>query len=240
MDNKEGVPSTLAEAMALLQQRLPEVRKTKSGQVGNQKTRYADLAEVSRQIMPLLGELGLAFSAYPTLAAGGTFVLRYELMHISGESRGGEYPLLGNTPQAHGSAITYARRYTLTAVTGVAPEDDDDAAAAQAEMQAGGRTAQRSAQRAARQAPPSGGQGRPTVTAQRAAIVGSPATPAQVGMIVRLFEQDGVMDRDIRLDICSQLVGRHLESSSTMTKDEAAKIIDCLMSMRPAQETADA
>ncbi|HEX7746208.1 MAG TPA: ERF family protein, partial [Micromonosporaceae bacterium] len=135
----------LAAALAKLQTRLPDVKKTEKGQAGNRETRYADLANISRQILPLLGELGLSFTSYPTLNDKGTFVLRYELMHSSGQSKGGDYPLMGNSPQAHGSAITYARRYTLIAVTGVAPEDDDDAATAQAEVQAGGRTAQRAA-----------------------------------------------------------------------------------------------
>lgn len=38
----------------------------------------------------------------------------------------------GNSPQAAGSAITYARRYALVAALGLATEDDDGAAATQA------------------------------------------------------------------------------------------------------------
>ena len=63
--------------------------------------------------------------ADPICCAG---VLAYVLRHTSGGEDGGEYPLpSANTPaQQMGSAITYARRYCLLAVTGVAPEDEDD------------------------------------------------------------------------------------------------------------------
>jgi ERF superfamily len=60
-------------------------------------------------------------------------VLAYRLYHApSGQAIGGDYPLSSSTPQTMGGAITYARRYCLLAVTGAAPdEDDDDAQAAE-------------------------------------------------------------------------------------------------------------
>jgi hypothetical protein len=68
----------------------------------------------------------LVFTSW-TQFSGDRFVLAYKLLHVSGESVAGEYPLpTGGTPQALGSAITYGRRYALCAVTGLAPEDDDD------------------------------------------------------------------------------------------------------------------
>ena len=61
-------------------------------------------------------------------------VLAYSLLHKSGGAVAGEYPLpRDGSPQAIGSALTYARRYALCAVTGVAPGgSDDDGAAAEA------------------------------------------------------------------------------------------------------------
>jgi hypothetical protein len=124
---------SLAEALAMLQTRLPEIKKDQTANTGTYSYTYADLAQVSRAVLPVLGGLGLSFSAKPTMS-GGQFVLAYRLLHVSGEDDTGEYPLpTGGTPQSMGSAITYARRYCLCAVTGVAPEDDDDGAAAQAE-----------------------------------------------------------------------------------------------------------
>jgi hypothetical protein len=128
---------SLAEALAALMTKLPEIKKSQEAKVKTDKANYtysyADLAQVSRAILPVLGELGLSFTAKPTMS-DGKFVLAYRLLHVSGEDDKGEYPLpTSGTPQSVGSAITYARRYCLCAVTGVAPEDDDDGAAAQAE-----------------------------------------------------------------------------------------------------------
>ena len=53
--------------------------------------------------------------------------MRYELRHEQGEVINGEWPLpAGGNPQQIGSALTYGRRYTLCAVTGIAPDEDDD------------------------------------------------------------------------------------------------------------------
>jgi hypothetical protein len=133
MSNPTG---SLAEALAQFQRNLPNVVKSETATVptktgGSYKYSYADLAKVSAVVLPRLGEVGLSFSAKPTLNADGKFVLAYRLLHTSGESDSGEYPLpQSGTAQEHGSAITYARRYTLCSVTGVAPDEDDDGAAA--------------------------------------------------------------------------------------------------------------
>ena len=126
----------LARALASLMTKLPEIRKDQTAKVKTEKTQYSykyvDLAQITRQLMPLLGELGLSFIAKPT-TIDGRFVLAYKLLHVSGEFESGEYPLPSSgTPQSMGSAITYARRYCLSAVTGIAPDEDDDGAAAEA------------------------------------------------------------------------------------------------------------
>ncbi len=130
------VPTSLAAALAEFQRDLPAVVKSETATVptktgGSYKYSYADLAKVSAVVLPRLGAVGLSYSAKPTLNADGKFVLAYRLLHVSGESESGEYPLpQSGTAQEHGSAITYARRYTLCSVTGVAPDEDDDGAAA--------------------------------------------------------------------------------------------------------------
>lgn len=136
----------LAAALAEVQAELPaivarEVAKvtgeTKQGKPVSYTYKYAGLATVAAAVLPLLGQHGLAFTSFPTLISG-RFVLRYELLHASGQRLVGLYPLSEDvrSPQAMGSQITYARRYVLCAVTGVSPEDDDDAAAAEADRQA--------------------------------------------------------------------------------------------------------
>jgi hypothetical protein len=125
--------SELAAALAKVQAELPKVAKSETADTGTYTYSYADLADVSAKILPLLGKHGLAFTARPTLNDDGRFVLAYSLIHSSGEREDGQYPLPlpeKATAQQVGSAVTYARRYSLCAVTGVAPDEDDDGAAA--------------------------------------------------------------------------------------------------------------
>ena len=132
-------PDSLPAALAQLQTRLPRIPKDERATVTSQRTgkthsyTYANLATVSQKILPLMGELGLSFLAKPTYGPGGEFALTYSLQHVSGGREDGVYPLPSPaeaSPQQIGSAITYARRYCLCAVTGVSPDDDDDDAAA--------------------------------------------------------------------------------------------------------------
>lgn len=123
---------SLAAALAAFQLEVPTIAKGNTANAfGGYK--YADLTDVTEKVLPLLAKHGLAFAAMPTFDADGRFVLAYSLMHETREELRGSYPLPATgKPQDIGSAITYARRYALTAVTGVAPGgDDDDAAAAQ-------------------------------------------------------------------------------------------------------------
>lgn len=124
--------STLHEALLALQAELPTITKdntaevpTKSG--GKYTYKYADLGAVHDALFPLLNKHGLIWVTAPTVNRYG-FTLHYQLLHSSG-GISGKYYLPQGTPQEIGSAITYARRYALLAVCGVAPEDDDGAAA---------------------------------------------------------------------------------------------------------------
>jgi hypothetical protein len=131
---------TLAHALAAFQAELPKVGKDNTAQVKSDKGqytyRYADLSEISPVVLPLLAKHGLAWTTLPSLDGEGRFALEYRLTHTSSQSLHGTYPLPapGSSPQVLGSGITYARRYALCAVTGVAPgDDDDDAQAVQAQ-----------------------------------------------------------------------------------------------------------
>lgn len=225
--------ASLGAALATLQTRLPQIRKGETAKVetakGSYSYTYAGLAQISAQILPLLGGLGLSFIAKPTFLEG-RFVLAYSLLHVSGEREDGQYPLpTSGTPQAIGSAITYGRRYCLCAVTGIAPEDDDDASAAEAEAQASRGTAQR--QR--RQAAPSAGGDKPSAQRARAAAPPLPGeatgvTDPQLQKIVIGFDDLGVADRAERLQYTSRIVGRELGSAKELTKAEAHQVIEML------------
>lgn len=137
VDEQPVARGSLAHALAEVQANLPAIGKNREADVRSDKARfkytYADLADVTAAVLPALGKVGLAWTALPTMTPDGRFVLRYSLIHTSGDSLDGEYPLPDPTrtpPQQLGSAITYARRYSLCSVTGVAPADDDDDAAA--------------------------------------------------------------------------------------------------------------
>jgi hypothetical protein len=135
-----GTPS-LNEALAKFQAALPRVGKGEQADVPGKdgkrgySYKYADLADISRAVLPLLGQFGLAFTAKPTVLESGAFALHYKLTHSSGEVDEGYYLLPSperTGPQQVGSAITYARRYCLCAVTGIHPDgEDDDGARAQ-------------------------------------------------------------------------------------------------------------
>ena len=93
------------------------------------RNRYADLAEVRECVMPVLAKHGLALVQSPVCTADGAGVNNL-LCHHSGELLDlGDciLPLAKKDPQAAGSAITYARRYSLQAIAGVVGDEDDDA-----------------------------------------------------------------------------------------------------------------
>lgn len=152
-------PKDVDEALFMLQADPPVLVKDKKGQVGNQKTKYADLIQANEVILPRLTALGLLWVTAPTLRmiAGPNgqedprFVLDWEMKHVpSGTKREGIFPLpAGANPMQNGSAITYARRYALQAITNTVSEDEDDDGGAAS----GQRYAQRAAQRPRQQRP---------------------------------------------------------------------------------------
>lgn len=92
------------------------------------KSKYASLSNILDIIQPVLTKHNFAYTQLPE--AGKLTTL---LMHtISGEFIQTEYDLnaMQNTPQGIGSAITYARRYSLTATLGLNIDEDDDGNAA--------------------------------------------------------------------------------------------------------------
>jgi len=89
------------------------------------KNRYADLAAVFTAIKPI-HDNGLSFTQ-TTQFRDGAFILRTTLRHTSGQWIASEYPLpLNAKPQEVGSALTYAKRYSLSALVGIAADEDDD------------------------------------------------------------------------------------------------------------------
>ncbi len=87
---------------------------------------YADFASVKDACQPALTKYGLAVVQFPG-GDGQKIWVTTRVLHKSGQWMQGTLvltPVKGD-PQAAGSAITYARRYSLMAVLGIAPVDDD-------------------------------------------------------------------------------------------------------------------
>jgi hypothetical protein len=97
------------------------------------RSKYADLAAVRDAIIPVFTRHGLSILQVPTMDDFTGFHLETRLIHASGEELIWRYPLPQDAtkPQAQGSAISYARRYTYSALAALASEEDDDANAAQ-------------------------------------------------------------------------------------------------------------
>jgi len=99
----------------------------KSG--GKFKFRYADLEEILAKTRPALSANGLALMQTIGHSAQGQ-VLICVLAHSSGGSICSEAPLPSARdfadPKALGAAISYLRRYLVTAMLGVAADDDLD------------------------------------------------------------------------------------------------------------------
>lgn len=102
---------------------------TKSGKSYKYKFRYATLDAIIDGVRGPLTDNGLWFTQTLETNGDGKYVLRTTLLHESGERLSSVTPLFvdGGNNQAFGSALTYMRRYALTAMLGVAADEDDDA-----------------------------------------------------------------------------------------------------------------
>ena len=94
------------------------------------KSKYADLASVIDACLEALNANGIALLQPLGEDEHGRYCETI-LMHTGGETLQCRVPLIvaKNDMQGYGSAVTYARRYGLMAMTGIAPEDDDGNAA---------------------------------------------------------------------------------------------------------------
>ena len=96
------------------------------------KSKYADLASVVEAIRNAFAANGLSYIQSVEPSDKDEVRVETTILHSSGEWIGCgvlALPVSKVDAQGYGSALTYARRYSLSAATGVAPEDDDGNAA---------------------------------------------------------------------------------------------------------------
>lgn len=95
------------------------------------RSKFASLASVREAFRDALAKHGLSVVQMPERTADEVAVVT-QLLHSSGQwirCRTSAIPIK-HDPQGVGSAISYLRRYSLMAVIGIAPDDDDDGEAA--------------------------------------------------------------------------------------------------------------
>jgi hypothetical protein len=103
----------------------------KSSQNPHFRSKYADLAACVEAVIEALNSNGIAL-VQRTLPSENGVTVETVFIHTSGETMSSgplHVPASKHDPQGYGSALTYARRYSLMAACGIAPEDDDGNAA---------------------------------------------------------------------------------------------------------------
>lgn len=121
--------SKIASALVKAQKAFGPALKTSSNP--HFRSRYADLSACVEAVIDALNDNGIAMMQRVTPSDNGVIV-ETMLIHESGETISNgqlHVPASKHDAQGYGSALTYARRYSLMAACGIAPEDDDGNAA---------------------------------------------------------------------------------------------------------------
>jgi len=211
--------SELAAALVAALGSMSELRKDKKANVptksgGSYSYSYTDIASVLGYVRPILAEHGIAVMQ-PATCDGQHVSVSTVFIHRSGETK--ELPPLsmpcGRTPQEVGSAITYARRYSLLSALGLATEDDDGEAASKA-AKAPAKNVNAAPNPSQRQ--PSGGT----------------LSDAQMRRLRALYGSIGIRNAAEQKRISALILGLPtLDTHSTLTVEQASKIIDQLQSV---------
>lgn len=108
------------------------VAKTQTANTGKYSYSYADLGDVANEVKRACSMFGLSLTQNPSAmeGPGGAIMLSIQttVFHIESGQWLSFPPMIVRMPpdmQAYGSALTYARRYALLTIFGIAPEDDD-------------------------------------------------------------------------------------------------------------------
>lgn len=92
------------------------------------KSSYADLNSIREVVTPALNAQGISVLQPTRVGVDGGSYVETTLLHSSGEYLTSQFPIVAakaNDPQAYGSAVSYARRYSLQSFLSVGAVDDD-------------------------------------------------------------------------------------------------------------------
>lgn len=194
-------PPTMHSAVVGALSELSEIVADERADTGNYSYKYASLAGIMKTVRPVLARHKLAVSQYVS-SSDDYLRVATVLVHESGDifQSGVIGAKMPAQPQQVGSLISYLRRYQLVALLGLAIEDDD-------------------------------ARGVPTTTPAppRAAQPSSALGDAQRRLIMALFGDlglNGPENRDERLMITADIIGRELASTNEVTPSEASVLID--------------
>lgn len=119
------------EALLDVQKALPSL--SKDARNPHFKNKYVTLEQLMEKVLPVLHERDLLLLQLPTTYTGD-LALETQIVHVpSGTEVKSVMPLnklQKDDPQGQGSALTYARRYSLMATLGLVADEDDDGNAA--------------------------------------------------------------------------------------------------------------
>jgi len=125
--NRSETITEIAKALAKFQSEVSDPNRTKENAF--LKSKYVTLDSLLQAVRPVLANNGLSFLQVPFTGTDVVSVTTM-LLHESGEwleSDPFTLPLMKKDPQGVGSVVTYARRYSLSSILGVAWDEDDDA-----------------------------------------------------------------------------------------------------------------
>jgi hypothetical protein len=124
MNEKSAELNELLSAMSIMQGELCNAKKDSANPFF--KSKYADLAEVINVSKDALSKNGLSVLQFPSFENNIVSVTTV-IGHKSGQfmSSTMSSPIQKIDPQSIGSATTYLRRYSYSAIVGIAQEDDD-------------------------------------------------------------------------------------------------------------------
>jgi hypothetical protein len=208
--NMSSEINELAMALAIAQGEMEHAKKEQNNPFF--KSKYADLSAIVEQLKKVFPKNGLSYSQLAE-SDNGNVNLTTILMHKSGQWIKSTLTLkpVKADPQGYGSAITYARRYSLQSIAGLSAEADDDAEAAMGR----GKPAQKP--KKAQKVP----EERPTTRPPSPdSLKSNAATDAQRRAIYAKGKEHGLSNED------TQAIARWYRQGETMTKQEASQLLD--------------
>ena len=125
--NKTESLTEYAKGMAKFREQLKQ--PTKDANNPFFKSKYVELEGVQKAIDDALVGTGITYQQFPEVMENGHSAISTMVIHDSGEYilfPPYSMPADKQTPQGHGSTLTYLRRYTLSAIFGVSSDKDDD------------------------------------------------------------------------------------------------------------------